>query len=74
MYACAFAHMYSLLYPLRAPRNTDTRVAVSIPCAQVPVSKYHSPGKGTGLPGEVADSRAGTGKEQYNPGTSCAKR
>lgn len=37
-------------------------------------SKYHSPIKGTGFLGEMADSRAGTEKIQDEPGVACGAK
>lgn len=39
------------------------------------ISKYHSPLKGTEVPGDMADGSSGTGKAGEEPGVhSCARK
>lgn len=59
---------------LRGTTSNDTPVAMSKPGTQILVPEYHSPWKGSKVSWRTADSRAGVGKVQDEPGTFCCTK
>lgn len=50
--------MHMCVYVHRDSKSNDTPITISTPSTQIMASKYYSSLKGTGILGEVADSRA----------------
>lgn len=66
---CAY-NIYFLALPTERPRGNDTSTAMRTTISKILDSKHHSPRKGTVFLEEIADSRAGAGKESDELGTS----